>query len=155
RDYPDRVFLRTPEGVRYTYAQLRGASGRFASVLQKLGVTVGDRVAVRVEKSAEAVLLYVACLRLGAAYVPINVAYSANEVEYFLGDSQPRVFVVDPGDCQACSSGTLLHVLTLGPTGQGTLTERAQHADSQFEPPDFAGVGPNTLAAIVYTSGTT
>ncbi len=131
RHHPHDVFLRTPDGVRYTYAQLRDASGRCASALQKLGVKVGDRVAVRVEKSPEAVLLYLACLRLGAAFVPLNVAYSANEVEYFLGDSQPRVFV----------------------DGQAALLQLASHPDPVFDLP--GDLGRDSLASIVYTSGTT
>jgi malonyl-CoA/methylmalonyl-CoA synthetase len=150
REYPQHLFLRTPDGVRYTYADLQDATGRFASVLQKLGVTVGDRVAVRVEKSPDAVLLYIACLRLGAAFVPINVAYSAVEVEYFLTDSQPRVVVVDPADAAVLGVG---HVLTLGSNGEGTLMEAVRIADSRFEPP--SALTPDSLAAIVYTSGTT
>src|SRR4030081_765231 len=98
RNHPDRLFLAMPEGRRYDYAALRDESGRIASALRGLGVQVGDRVVVRVEKSAQAVLLYIACLRLGAAFVPVNTACSPNEVEYFLGDSRPRVAVVDPAD---------------------------------------------------------
>src|SRR5882762_2504006 len=97
RSGPDRLFLATPER-RHSYADLRDESGRIASALRGLGVRVGDRVAVRVEKSAQAVLLYIACVRLGAAFVPVNTAYSPGEVEYFLGDSRPRVAVVDPAD---------------------------------------------------------
>ncbi len=72
-----------------------GASPR---ALQQRGVQSGDRVAVQVDKSAEAVFLYVACLRLGAVFVPINVANTPNEVEYYLRDSQPRVAIVRPQD---------------------------------------------------------
>src|SRR5690349_2652081 len=86
---PDRKFLTTTQGREYTYADLLDESGMVAAALQGLGVVPGDRVAVRVEKSAQAVLLYIACLRLGAAFVPINTAYSAAEVEYFLTDAKP------------------------------------------------------------------
>src|ERR1700685_3116915 len=85
-----RLFLRTPDGRNFCYADLAEQSGRIAAALQQRGVQSGDRVAVQVNKSAEAVFLYVACLRLGAVFVPINVANTANEVEYYLRDSQPR-----------------------------------------------------------------
>jgi len=150
QDHPDRTFLRAPNGVRYTYSQLRDESGRFASALQKQGVNLGDRVAVRVEKSPEAVLLYIACLRLGAAFVPINVAYAANEVEYFINDSQPRVIVVDPAD----KAAGLRPVLTLGADGQGSLVDLARSSPAAFVAPS-RDLAANSLAAIVYTSGTT
>src|SRR5258708_4792010 len=157
RDYPDRLFLATPAGRRYNYAALRDESGRIASALRGLGVQVGDRVVVRVEKSAEAVLLYIACLRLGAAFVPVNIACSPGEVEYFLSDSKPRVAVVDPADLvllepSARSTG-VEHLVTLGTDGGGTLMELVRRSDviSQSEP----NVAPDSLAAIVYTSGTT
>ena len=157
RNYPDRLFLTTPQGRRYDYAAVRAESGRVASALRSLGVQVGDRVAVRVEKSPQAVLLYIACLRLGAAFVPVNIACSPNEVEYFLSDSKPRVAVVDQADLAllepvAQRSG-VEHLLTLGADGDGSLTELAGRWDaiSAYE----RNVGPDSLAAIVYTSGTT
>src|ERR1700753_2917523 len=94
----DRVFMRPPDGLEWTYADLLDESRMVATALQNLGVVPGDRVAVRVEKSPATVLLYRACLRLGAVFVPVNTAYSAAEVEYFLADSKPRVAVVDPAD---------------------------------------------------------
>jgi malonyl-CoA/methylmalonyl-CoA synthetase len=157
RNHPDRVFLSTFAGKVYTYADLRDASGRIASALRGLGVGTGDRIAVRVEKSAEAVLLYMACLRLGAAFVPINVAYSTVEVEYFLTDSKPRVAVVDPDDLAVLEpvarQAGVAHVVTLGPDGSGSLTDLARRCGPVFQPPH--DIGANSLAAIVYTSGTT
>jgi malonyl-CoA/methylmalonyl-CoA synthetase len=157
RNHPDRLFLATPEGRRYKYVDLRAASGRIASALRGLGVQVGDRVAVRVEKSAEAVLLYIACLRLGAAFVPINIACSPNEVEYFLKDSRPRVAVADPAGRTLleplAKSAAVEHFVTLGVDGGGSLAELARRSEviAQSE----RNVGPDSLAAIVYTSGTT
>ena len=81
-----------------SYASLRNQSGRFAAALMRRGVAAGDRVAVQVDKSVEAVLLYVACLRMGAVFVPINTANTPNEVDYFLRDAQPRVAVIRPAD---------------------------------------------------------
>ena len=154
---PDRLFMRTPAGREYTYADLLGESGLIATALQSLGVVPGDRIAVRVEKSAEAVLLYVACLRLGAVFVPINTAYSPAEVEYFLGDSKPRVAVVDSADVATLEPlGLVEHILTMDAHGRGSLMDlawRAELATRQFEPPQ--GLGPDSLAAIIYTSGTT
>jgi len=166
REYPERLFLSiladsspprstgVSRPVQYTYADLLEQSGRIASALRGLGVVAGDRVAVRVEKSPEAVLLYVACLRLGAAFVPVNTAHSAAEVEYFLTDSKPRVAVVEPADLAVLQPlGLVEHIVTLGTDGSGTLMELARQADPQLEPPP--GLGPDSLAAIVYTSGTT
>ena len=81
RDQPYRSFLKTPTGRELSYASLRDQSGRFAAALMRRGVVSGDRVAVQVDKSADAVLLYVACLRMGAVFVPINVANTSNEVD--------------------------------------------------------------------------
>jgi len=64
----------------------------------RLGVVQGDRVAVQVDKSVDAVLLYIACLRMGAVFVPINVANTPSEVEYFLRDSEARIAIVRPAD---------------------------------------------------------
>src|SRR5882724_3572457 len=121
REYPDRLFMRTPAGQEWNYADLYDESGLVAVALRDLGVVPGDRVAVRVEKSAQAVLLYVACLRLGAAFVPVNTAYSAAEVEYFLTVSKPRVAVVEPADLAVLQPlGLVEHIVTLGTDGSGT-----------------------------------
>jgi malonyl-CoA/methylmalonyl-CoA synthetase len=150
-----KLFLQSPEGRQLTYAALREQSGRLAARLVGLGVKPGDRVAAQVDKSVEAVLLYVACLRTGAVFVPINVANTPNEVEYFLRDSQPRVAVIRPQDAAvletvARQSGTE-HVLTLGEDGEGSLLPRAG-SGGEFKPPML---DPDSTAAIVYTSGTT
>jgi len=157
REHPDRLFLTTPAGQRLTYSQLRDATGRIAGALRSLGARVGDRIAVRVEKSTEAVLLYIACLRIGVAFVPINVAYSPAEVEYFLNDSKPRIAVVDPRDLPVlkplAEAAGVEHIVTLEANGQGSLAELANRtaplADAEL------GLGSESLAAIVYTSGTT
>jgi len=150
------TFIETEDGIRYSFDALRTISGRYARLLASLGVVKGDRVAVQVEKSPEAVFLYLACLRAGAAYLPLNTAYTKAEIEYFLTDAEPRVFVCRPETEAALREvadkagvGTLL---TLGTRGDGTLPERAAGLD-----PAFATVecGPDDLAAILYTSGTT
>ena len=158
---PGRVFMRTPDGLDWTYADLLDESRMVATALQNLGVVPGDRVAVRVEKSPSAVLLYIACLRLGAVFVPVNTAYSTAEVEYFLTDSKPRVAVVDPSDVATLEPlGLVEHIVTMDAKGGGSLMDLAWRSDPeispdvrQFEPPQ--ALGPDSLAAIIYTSGTT
>jgi malonyl-CoA/methylmalonyl-CoA synthetase len=90
------VFIRHPDGVTLSYRQAFARAARFANVLAGLGVVPGDRVAVQVEKSADALLLYLGCLRAGAVFLPLNTGYTGPELAYFLGDAEPRVFVVDP-----------------------------------------------------------
>jgi malonyl-CoA/methylmalonyl-CoA synthetase len=157
RSHSAGLFLRTSAGREYSYASLRLESGRFAASLMQRGVVPGDRVAVQVDKSAEAVLLYIACLRMGAVFVPINVANTANEVDYFLRDSQPRVAVIRPADrtllTPLAERAGIQHVETLGVDGDGSLPELA--AQSDFDPKLSRAGGANSLAAIVYTSGTT
>jgi malonyl-CoA/methylmalonyl-CoA synthetase len=157
RDYPHRVFLKTPAGRQLSYGSLRKESGRYVTALRRRGVVPGDRVAVQVEKSAEAVLLYIACLRLGAVFVPINVANTANEVDFYLRDSQPRIAIIRPADRallepQALHAG-VAQVETLGADGEGSLSELARQSDEAPELPRNGAA--NSLAAIVYTSGTT
>jgi malonyl-CoA/methylmalonyl-CoA synthetase len=156
-DQPHRLFLKTPAGRELSYASLRDQSGRFAAALMRRGVVPGDRVAVQVDKSAEAVLLYVACLRLGAVFVPINVTNTPNEVDYFLQDSQPRVAVIRPADRALLEPPATLagvrHVETLGADGEGSLLDLAQQCDQ--DPKLSWRPGSDSLAAIVYTSGTT
>ena len=157
RTEPQREFLTTPAGQRLTYAGLRDESGRFAAALAARGVMPGDRVAVQAEKSPESVLLYAACLRLGAVYVPINTASTPHEVEYFLRDAEPRLAVFRPTDREllaplAAAAG-VGHVETLGAHGDGSLTELARRATLATPAP--AALAATALAAIIYTSGTT
>jgi malonyl-CoA/methylmalonyl-CoA synthetase len=157
RDQPQDLFLKTPDGRELTYASLREWSGRFAAALRRRGVAPGDRVAVQVDKSAEAVLLYVACLRMGAVYVPINVTNTPNEVDHFLRDSQPRVAVIRPADRAlleplAAQAG-VGHLESLGTEGEGTLLELALQSGEDANLPWRPSA--NAPAAIVYTSGTT
>src|SRR3984893_14044123 len=153
---PHRLFLRTPAGREIGYAELREQSGRIASALTARGVLPGDRVAAQVDKSPEAVLLYVACLRLGAIFVPINGANTSNEVEYFLRDSQPRVAIVRPSELSVleplAKQAGVIHVETLGTSGDGSLTELAGGSATDFR---SVRLDPSSTAAIVYTSGTT
>ena len=154
---PERLFLRTDDHRRLTYGQAFEAAGRYASVLAGLGVAPGDRVAVQVEKSADAVLLYLGCLRAGAVYLPLNTGYTLVELEYFIADAEPKVVVCAPdrreGVAALAARLGVASVETLGEDGRtGSLIAKAAAAS-----PDFAAVprAPGDLAAILYTSGTT
>jgi malonyl-CoA/methylmalonyl-CoA synthetase len=152
-----KSFIETPDGRRLTYGDVETLSGRIAGALLARGVAPGDRVAVQVEKSPEAILLYLACLRAGAAYLPLNTAYTIAELEYFLGDAEPRLTVCMPE--RAAEIGTLVSRLgtggieTLGGDGTvGTMMDLAARQPAEFE--DVARQDED-LAAILYTSGTT
>src|ERR1700694_2212448 len=156
REHPRRSFLRTPAGLQLSYEALREQSARLASALMRRGVASGDRVAARVEKSPEAVLLYVACLRMGAVFVPINVASSPNEVDYLLRDSSPRIAIVPPGEravlAALADSAGIQCVETLGADGEGSLSGLTRRCG-----PRRQSMGPHDArspAAIGYTSGT-
>ena len=151
-----RAFLERPDGSVLTYADLLDRSGKLANTLLALGVKPGDRVAAQVEKTPEALLLYLASLRVGAVYLPLNTAYTATEVRYFLKDAEPTVFVCSPNRINEMRTLArdlgLRQLETLGADGQGTLTDKAVMASPDFV--DVARAGDD-LAAILYTSGTT
>ena len=126
-----------------------------ARVLVASGVKPGDRVAAQAEKSVPALVLYLAAVRSGAVYLPLNTAYTLNELEYFIGDAEPSLVVCDPSRAEpmaAIAAKVGAKVMTLGADGAGTLTDAASR-----EKPDFETVAraDDDLAAILYTSGTT
>jgi malonyl-CoA/methylmalonyl-CoA synthetase len=153
--------METPDGAVYSYRDLHFASARIAGWLASLGLRpdadgAPPRIAVQTEKSPEAVMLYLAALRAGFAYVPLNTAYQAAEIDYFLNDVQPAVFVCTPQrlaplEPLARRAG-VAQVMTLGESRDGSLLEAA----APF-PDRFATVlrASRDLAAILYTSGTT
>ena len=151
---PDRNFISSPERARLSYGDAFAASARFAHVLTRHGVKHGDRVAVQVEKSPEALFLYLTCLRLGAIYLPLNTDYTANELGYFASDAEPTVFVCSPKARERIAGFFPAdRILTLGDDGQtGTLIEESRSAPAQFSD---TPIGMGDLAAILYTSGTT
>ena len=145
--------LAVPGGRTLSYDELETLIARSANALLKLGVKAGDRVAVQVEKSPENVALYLACLKNGFVYLPLNTAYTPAEIAYFLGDAEPALFVCRPGDraaMQAAARGVPIE--TLGEAGDGSLPALVaqQKGDSSILPR-----GGGDLAAICYTSGTT
>ncbi|HEY0941604.1 MAG TPA: malonyl-CoA synthase [Steroidobacter sp.] len=159
-DDPQRLLLETDQGRRLSYGEMLALTRRVAAALASLQVAPGDRIVAQVEKSPEAVALYLACLQLGATFVPLNTAYTFAELEYFLGDAAPSVAVVRPADreqilpiAQRCS---VRHVETLDDGHQrgGSLLEIADRL-----PTDSCVLSgshePSSLAALLYTSGTT
>ncbi len=153
----DRVFIETAQGRCLTYGALEELSASLAATLVRYGVAPGDRVVVRVDKSVEAIALYVACLRMGAVFVPLNTAYTAHELSYFIEDAEPRLIVVRPQDWVATAAlvprNAGVRLETLGAVADGTLlAELDRAADS---PVPASRPDPNRLAALLYTSGTT
>ena len=140
--------LRLPGAPDWTYAELEARVASAAGALAGLGVQPGDRVVVQTAKTPEAVALYLGCLKMGAVYVPLNTAYTPREVEYFLADAEPALFVCG-GDAPLASG---VPVATLDAAGGGSFTDAVRAAPAVAEVADRR---PDALAAIVYTSGTT
>jgi malonyl-CoA/methylmalonyl-CoA synthetase len=150
-----RPALKTPAGLDLSYADLVLETGRLANALAASGVKPGDRVAVQVEKSVANMALYLACLRAGAVFLPLNTAYTLSEIAYFIGDSEPRLVVCDPSvdaGVQELAAKARAKVVTLDEQGGGSLADLARAQPSSFA---TAPREPGDLAAIVYTSGTT
>ena len=149
----DLLILR--DGNRISGAAFLQMVARTAHALRGAGLMPGDRIAVQVVKSPAALAVYGASIALGAVFLPLNTAYTAPEVAYFLGNATPRLFVCDPArlaELAPVAAQQDAAVLTLGADGAGTL---AQTAGGQTG--SIAAV-PRTrsdLAAILYTSGTT
>jgi malonyl-CoA/methylmalonyl-CoA synthetase len=154
-DDPTRLAIETLDGQRISYGDLIARAGQMANVLVSSGVKPGDRVAAQTEKSVPGLVLYLAVVRAGAVYLPLNTAYTLNELEYFITDAEPSMVVCDParaGGIGAIAAKVNAKVMTLGADGKGSLTDAAATAK-----PEFTTVmrSHDDLAAILYTSGTT
>ncbi len=148
--------IETDSGEYYTWEDLERGSAMLANLLHDSALPPGSRIAVQVEKSVEALILYLAVLRAGLVYVPLNTAYRASELEHFFGDAQPAIVVCAPGDFVwlsrlAFASG-VQQVFTLGSQRDGSLLARAARRSDRFT---TVAMGNDDLAAILYTSGTT
>jgi malonyl-CoA/methylmalonyl-CoA synthetase len=154
-DDPKRLAIETQDGGHISYGDLIARAGQMANVLAARGVKPGDRVAVQVEKSVANIVLYLGTVRAGAVYLPLNTAYTLNELDYFIGDAEPSLVVCDPSKAEGLApiaAKVKAKVETLGSDGKGSLTEAADKAS-----PEFTTVPRENddLAAILYTSGTT
>ena len=152
----EKIFLQDAAGGHITYGDMLSRTARIANVLVQRGVKPGDRVAVQVEKTAENLLLYLAALRAGAVYLPLNTAYTLAELDYFIGDAEPALVVCDPakreGVAEIAKTRGVGAVETLDAKGAGSLMDAAATAPEEFS--DIARADDD-LAAILYTSGTT
>ncbi|MBP7064110.1 malonyl-CoA synthase [Ferrovibrio sp.] len=151
-----KPFLEAEDGRVFTYAEAFRLANRFANTLVRLGVQPGDRVAVQLDKSPEALILYLGVVAAGAVYLPLNVGYTLAELEYFIGDAEPRVVVGRPKGAEELAALAqklgVAHCLTLGSKADGTLMQAIEGAADSFT---IVPRGADDLAAILYTSGTT
>jgi malonyl-CoA/methylmalonyl-CoA synthetase len=147
------VFLQCDDGNSISYSRFGGRVAQLAHVLRGVGVRPGDRVVVQAPKLADAIALYGATVQGGAIYLPLNTAYTQSEMAYFIEDAAPTLVV-----CDAKSEGQLAliargaRILTLAEWGAGTLSQQADTMPKTFE---TVPRGPDDLAALLYTSGTT
>lgn len=152
----ERPFLTLNDGRSISYGEIDSMSARYAGALQSLGLRKGDRMVVQVEKSPENVALYLGALRLGVIYVPLNTAYTAEEISYFVGDVRPQLFICSPISEAAVKALAAKkhcdHVLTLGTKRDGTLALLAANAAPYAQ---IAACSCDDVAVILYTSGTT
>ena len=152
----DSVAIETDNGLRYSWRDLDSATAMVANLLDSLGLPPGARVAVQVEKSVEAVVLYLATLRAGFVFLPLNTAYQSTEMAYFIGNAEPSVVVCTAKNFGwvsklAFTAGTQ-NVFTLDDDRTGSLLARASLCATEHAP---AFKQADDQAAIIYTSGTT
>lgn len=152
----DATAVETDEGLCYSWRDLDRATAKVANLIDSLALPEGSRVAVQVEKSVEAMVLYLATLKTGHVFLPLNTAYQSAEIEYFIGNAEPAVVVCSSANFGwvskiAFKAGTR-HVFTLNDDRTGSLLERALHHSDQHQ---TASRKADDLAAILYTSGTT
>lgn len=152
----DAVAVETDNGLFYSWRDLERATAMMANLLVSLDLPAGSRIAVQVEKSVEAMVLYLATLRAGLVFLPLNTAYQSAEIEYFIGNAEPAVVVCTARNFGwvskiAFKAGTQC-VFTLNDDRTGSLLERAAHCSDQHV---VALRQADDLAAILYTSGTT
>lgn len=152
----DAIAVETDDGLLYTWGDLDRASAMIANLFVALDLEEGARIAVQVEKSVEALMLYLATLRAGYVFLPLNTAYRGAEIEYFIGNAEPAVVVCSSANADwvgpiALAAGTR-HVFTLNDDRTGTLLDVAVQCSDRHT---VAQRGEDDLAAILYTSGTT
>lgn len=151
----DTVFLHLPDGSILTHAAFLQMAARYAQAFSDIGLEPGDRLALQVEKSPQALAVYAAAIQSGIIFLPLNTGYTAAEVSYFVENSGARLLICDPSAVEALNpvaKGAGAALETLDADGRGTLQDRADGLDGAFE---TVVRGPDDLAAFLYTSGTT
>jgi malonyl-CoA/methylmalonyl-CoA synthetase len=151
-----RCCIDAGEGLYYSWDDIDRATARIANLLASLKLPAGSRIAVQVEKSPEALLLYLATLRAGHAFLPLNTAYQSAEIDYFIGNAEPAVVVCSPRNLDWTAPITrahkVKHLYTLGDDRTGSLLAAAAVQSDRFRTVQRKA---GDLAAILYTSGTT
>ena len=151
-----QIAITTDSGLHYSWQDLDRASAMIAHLLMSFELPPQARVLAKLDKSVEALMLYLACLRSGLVYVPINPSFQAAETEFFLKDAEPALVVCPPDQFAWVSRMAykvpVRAVFTLGASRDGSLLERAAHLPDSYSP---YRTGDDDLAAIIYTSGTT
>ena len=151
----DTPFLHLPDGSTMTHGQFIDTASRYANALTSKGLAPGDRVAVQVGKSPDALALYAACVQAGLVFLPLNPAYTPAEVEYFVFDASASLLICDPGsigDLVDVAANNQAELETMDITGRGTLRDLAAEHGHRFATAERT---ENDLAALLYTSGTT
>jgi len=154
-EQPDKICLNCDGEVSISNAELLQQTACISQFIKSQGIEPGERLVVQVPKSAFAVALYLACLRSGVIYIPLNTSYTAEEVSYFLGDATPRIFVCDPVQKDSLADVADQHgakLLTLDGNGSGTLADCVAGLEADTE---IAEMADDDIAVILYTSGTT
>lgn len=155
-DRLSRTCIETQDGRRFSFADLERQTARYANAFSALALKKGDRVAVQVEKSPHALFVYLACLRAGLVYLPLNTAYRESELNFFLRDAAPGLVICDPQLIDriqaAAETPNLDKIHTLDPDGNGTWAAFAETSPDRF--PEVS-VNAEDPAAMLYTSGTT
>lgn len=153
---PSSVFLSADSGESFSYADVERETACYSNFLIDLGLSAGDRVAVQVEKSPQAILIYLACLRAGLCYLPLNNAYQQGEIRYFLNDAEPAVAICSPQNLPwfstLCNEAKVPHIFSFDQNGNGSFADLARSSSTEFV---TATSKPDDLGVIIYTSGTT
>ena len=152
----NQTLLVTDSGDEYRYADIESESARLSGCLAAAGATPGDRISVQVAKTPQALCLYLACLRGGFVFHPLNTGYRAGELEYFFSDAEPAVVVCDGGNLDMIrplvKQLSIPRLFTLDGDGSGPLADRSRDTDDR---PDIVRRDKHDMAALLYSSGTT
>jgi malonyl-CoA/methylmalonyl-CoA synthetase len=155
-DRRDDELLATGDGRSWHWGDIDRCSAQMASLLRSLGVEPGEPISVQVHKSAENLCLYLACLRGGFVFHPLNMGYKRAELEYFIGNAEPAIVVCDPDNealfAELAAANGVRRVLALARDGSGSLSDGAKSHDGRF---DTVTRAAGDMAALLYSSGTT
>ena len=151
----DTPFLILPDDRVITHAEFLAKAAQYAHQITAYGLVAGDRLAVQIGKSANALAVYAACVQAGVIFLPLNTAYTGAEVEYFIDNSGAKLVLCDgekQADITAICDRLHARLDIMNADGSGSFDDAARHHPTKFDTVDRA---PNDLAAFLYTSGTT